>query len=123
MFGAAHHDSELVQDAPLDRPHLLDDAFADVIVRLHGHVCTGTPITGTVYVVTAAHCVLTDSGEVTQRTIVRDHVRYPAVAVLVDTAYSDHPSEELDAAVLDHGSGHPWPLGAGGHVAARQRAS
>jgi Trypsin-like peptidase domain len=99
-FGAAHHDSEPVRNAPLARPHLIDDAFADVIVRLHGHVCTGTPITGTVYVVTAAHCVLTDSGEVEQRTIVRDHIRYPAVAVLINTAYFDHPSEELDVAVL-----------------------
>ena len=79
---------------------MLEGAFADVVVRLHGEVCSGTPIAGTVYVVTAAHCVLTDSGEVTQRTIVRDHLRYPAVAVLVDTDYHDHPSEELDAAVL-----------------------
>ena len=99
-IGAAHHDSEMVRDAPLARPHLIDDAFADVIVRLHGHVCTGTPITGTVYVVTAAHCVLSDSGEVERRTIVRNHVRYPAVAVLINTAYFDHPSEELDVAVL-----------------------
>ncbi len=55
---------------------------------------------GTVYVVTAAHCVLTDSGEVTPRTVVRDDIRYTAVAVLVDTDYHDHPSAELDAAVL-----------------------
>jgi hypothetical protein len=100
QIGAAHHDSQLVQDTPLARPHLIDDAFADVVVRLHGQVCTGTPITGTVYVVTAAHCVLSDNGEVQRRTIVRNHVRYPAVAVLVNTAYFDHPSEELDVAVL-----------------------
>lgn len=81
-------------------PHLIDDVYADLIVRLHGGVCTGTPITGTVYVVTAAHCVLTESGEVTRRTIVRDHVRYPAVAVLVNTDYAARPSAELDAAVL-----------------------
>jgi hypothetical protein len=31
---------------------------------------------------------------------VRDHVRYPAVAVLVDTDYAQHPSAALDAAVL-----------------------
>jgi hypothetical protein len=99
-IGAAHHDSEMVRDTPLARPHLIDDAFADVVVRLHGHVCTGTPITGTVYVVTAAHCVLSDSGEVERRTIVRNHVRYPAVAVLINTAYFDHPTEELDVAVL-----------------------
>ena len=84
----------------LEQPHLLHDALSGVVVRLQGHVCSGTPITGTVYVVTAAHCVLTDDGEVTQRTVVRDHIRYPAVAVLVDTDYHDHPSEDLDAAVL-----------------------
>jgi hypothetical protein len=100
QIAAAHQDSQLVQDTPLARPHLIDDAFADVVVRLHGQVCTGTPITGTVYVVTAAHCVLSDSGEVERRTIVRNHVRYAAVAVLVNTAYFDDPSEELDVAVL-----------------------
>jgi hypothetical protein len=81
-------------------PHLLTDEIGDLVVRLAGKVCSGTPIRGTVYVVTAAHCVLTESGEVTQRTVVRDHVRYPAVDVLVDTRYHDHPSEEFDAAVL-----------------------
>src|SRR6476646_7639458 len=48
------------------RPELFHGGAADVIVRLHGEVCSGTPITGTVYVVTAAHCVLTDTGEITQ---------------------------------------------------------
>ena len=109
VFGAADHDSEPVGNAPLTRPHLIDDAFADVIVRLQGHVCTGTPITGTVYVVTAAHCVLTDSGAVAQRTIVRDHHRYPAVAVLVDTEYFEHPSEERDVAVLIMAHAIPGP--------------
>ncbi len=36
----------------------------------------------------------------TTRVVVRDDVTYPAVAVLVDPAYHDHPSPELDAAVL-----------------------
>ena len=92
-----------------DRPRLLDDAIGDLVVRLNGNVCSGTPITGTVYVVTAAHCVLTESGEVTQRTVVRDHIRYPAVAVLVDTGYHDHPSEALDAAVLVMAQAIPGP--------------
>ena len=82
------------------RPHLIDDAVADAIVRLLGPVCTGTPITGTVIVITAAHCVLTDNGEVTQRSVVRNGIKYPAVAVLVNTEYADHPREEIDAAVL-----------------------
>ena len=91
---------DLVARLAASQPHVLGGPVADVIVRLHGELCSGTPITGTVYVVTAAHCVLTDTGEVTQRTIGRDRVSYPAVGVLVDTAYFDHPSEELDVAVL-----------------------
>src|SRR3954452_5414232 len=93
-------DRDLFEDIRASRPHRIDDDVAHLIVRLIGNTCTGTPITGTVYVVTAAHCVLTKSGEVTQPTIVRDRVRYPAVAVLVNTEYHDHPSEALDAAVL-----------------------
>lgn len=84
----------------LARPHVLDGDAADLVVRLVGSVCTGTPITGTLFVVTAAHCVLTKTGEVTQRTVVRDHKRYPAVAVLVNTEYHEHPTAENDAAVL-----------------------
>ncbi len=86
---------------PQARPHLLgDDEVAKLLVRTSGGVCSGTPITGTNHVVTAAHCVLTDSGEVTQRTVVRDGHRYPAVAVLVDTEYAEHATAENDAAVL-----------------------
>ena len=123
-----------IVEASLGRPHLIDDAYADVLVRLRGGVCSGTPITGTVYVVTAAHCVLTDSGEVTRKTVVRDHVRYPAVAVLVDTDYAKHPSAALDAAVLIMAQVIPGPSArigsalpdsgdadAGGLPAARQR--
>jgi hypothetical protein len=79
-------------------------------------VCSGTPISGTVYVVTAAHCVLTDTGEITQRTVVRDHMRYPAVAVLVDTDYVDQPSEALDAAVLIMAQVIPGPSARVGSV-------
>ncbi len=81
-------------------PHLLQGEVADVIVRIRGGICSGTPITGTRYVVTAAHCVLAANGEVTTRVVVRDDVTYPAVAVLVDPAYHDNPRPELDAAVL-----------------------
>lgn len=89
-----------IADDLLARPHPIHDDVADLIVRLAGNVCTGTPITGTNFVVTAAHCVLTKTGEVTQRTVVRDHRWYPAVAVLVDTEYLEHPTAEHDAAVL-----------------------
>lgn len=83
-----------------DRPHILEGEVADLIVPFHGGLCTGTPIAGTVYVVTAAHCVLTRSGEVRKRALVRDGVLYPAASVLVDLDYHDDPSVELDAAVL-----------------------
>jgi len=102
-----NHDS--VEDIRASKPHRIDDDVSRLIVRLIGNTCTGTPITGTVYVVTAAHCVLTESGEVTQRTIVRDHVRYPAVAVLVNTEYHDHRSAENDAAVLIMAQQIPGP--------------
>ena len=100
------HDNVVDPDRPrhggfaASRPHLLDGTIADAIVRLRGGACSGTPISGTVYVVTAAHCVLTESGDVTRRTIVRDNAIYTAVAVLVDTHYHDHPTSQLDAAVL-----------------------
>ena len=84
------------------RPHLLTDETADVIVRIRGGaVCTGAPITGTRYVVTAAHCVLDQDGKLSDaRTVVRDGIEYTAVSVLVDTAYHDTPVPRLDAAVL-----------------------
>jgi Trypsin-like peptidase domain len=87
--------------APADGPRRLHDAIADVLVRVRGGaVCSGTPITGTVYVVTAAHCVLDDQGNAHSRTVVRDGTTYSARAVLVDSRYVDEPKERLDAAVL-----------------------
>jgi hypothetical protein len=102
-------DRDSFEDIRASRPHRIDDDVSRLVVRLVGNTCTGTPITGTVYVVTAAHCVLTESGEVTQRTIVRDHVRYPAVAVLVNTEYHEHPSAANDAAVLIMAQEIPGP--------------
>lgn len=86
----------------LGRPHLLTTEIADVVVRIHGGaMCTGTPITGTALVVTAAHCVLDRDGEVSDaRTLVRDGVEYMAVSVLVDPEYHDSRRPSLDAAVL-----------------------
>ena len=61
--------------------------MADVLVRIRGGgPCSGTPITGTRFVATAAHCVLDRDGNVESRTVVRDGVEYRAVAVLVDPA-------------------------------------
>ena len=82
-------------------PGLVHGAIADVLVRVEGvAVCSGTPITGTVFVVTAAHCVLDRHGNVARGTVVRDGVTYPATAVLVDADYVDDPQPQLDAAVL-----------------------
>jgi hypothetical protein len=86
----------------LTRPHLLTDEVGNVVVRIRGGaVCTGTPITGTNYVVTAAHCVLDRDGEVADaRSVLRDGVEYVAVSVLVDAEYHNSPGPRLDAAVL-----------------------
>jgi hypothetical protein len=70
-FGAPTGPTHAVP-ADLAEPHVLSGGVGDVIVRIRGGVCSGTPITGTRYVVTAAHCVLTSSGEVTKRVVVRD---------------------------------------------------
>jgi Trypsin-like peptidase domain len=86
----------------LARPHLLTDAIGDVIVRIRGGAaCTGTPITGTTYVVTAAHCVLDDDGHVSgARTVQRSGVEYTSVSVLVDAEYHNSPLVRFDVAVL-----------------------
>jgi hypothetical protein len=82
-------------------PQLVRGAIADVLVRVRGGgVCSGTPITDTVYVVTAAHCVLDRRGHAGARTVVRDGITYAATAVLVDDRYTQHPQPQRDAAVL-----------------------
>lgn len=91
-------------------PRLLAGPAADVLVRIRGGaICSGTPISGTRYVVTAAHCVLDDDGNVARRTVVRDGVEYAVTAVLVDTRYHDEPTPELDAAVLVMDDALPGP--------------
>ena len=89
------------QQRPSDGPRLVHGAIADVLVRVRGGaVCSGTPITGTLYVVTAAHCVLDRHGDAARRTVARDGVSYTARAVLVDDRYFDEPTAQFDAAVL-----------------------
>jgi hypothetical protein len=91
-------------------PQRLDGEVAEVLVRVRGSsVCSGTPITGTRFVVTAAHCVLDSAGAVTTVTIVRDGVEHSPRAVLVNLRYHDSPSEELDAAVLITDRAIPGP--------------
>lgn len=87
--------------APMS-PRLLHGDVAEVLVRvLGGGNCSGTPITGTVYVVTAAHCILDSEGRVDARTVVvRDGIEFHVMSALVDIRYHDQPSAELDAAVL-----------------------
>ena len=97
--GVTLHDAH--HQVPGGGPRLVHGAIADVLVRVRGGaVCSGTPITGTVYVVTAAHCVLDGQGNAAARTVVRDGVTYAATAVLVDDRYFDEPKAQLDAAVL-----------------------
>jgi hypothetical protein len=93
------------QVAPLrvraDGPRLVDDAITDTLVRVQGaRMCSGTPIAGTVYVVTAAHCVLDRDRRTVSATVVRDGIKTSATAVLVDEHYLDDPSAQFDAAVL-----------------------
>lgn len=93
------HDAH--QHAPEGGPRIIHGAIADVVVRVRGGaVCSGTPITGTAYVLTAAHCVLDRDGKAAARTVVRDGVTYTATAVLVDERYFDERTSQLDAAVL-----------------------
>ena len=89
---------------------MLDDDVAEVIVRVRGSsMCSGTPITGTRLVITAAHCVLDGAGDVTAVTVVRDGVEHAPQAVLVDPRYHDAPSPRLDAAVLVMDRAIPGP--------------
>jgi hypothetical protein len=89
-------------DRELSGPHVLDTRVGDVIVRVQGSaVCSGTPLTGTKFVVTAAHCVLDDNGAIDGHTrVLRDGVEYTPVSVLVDPEYHSSPSPLLDAALL-----------------------
>ena len=97
--GVTLHDAP--QHVSAGGPRLVHGAVADVLVRVRGGaVCSGTPITGTVYVVTAAHCVLDRRGNAAARTVVRDEVTYSATAVLVDDRYFDELKVQFDAAVL-----------------------
>jgi hypothetical protein len=103
---AARSGSSVELDRELSRPHVLDTPAGEVIVRVRGSaLCSGTPLTGTKFVVTAAHCVLDENGAVDGHTrVLRDGVTYTPVSVLVNPEYHSSPSPPLDAAVLvmDH---------------------
>jgi hypothetical protein len=98
--GAAMENNADVADP--SRPHVLVGEVSELIVRVRGgDVCSGTPITATPYVVTAAHCVLDADGTVaSSRTVRRDGVTYRPVSVLVDPDYQEAPGPSSDAAVL-----------------------
>jgi len=84
------------------RPHVLHGSIAGLVLRVRGGaVCSGTPITGTRYVITAAHCVLNHDGTVVHsRKLLRDGVIYSPIAVIVDPGYHDSPRPVRDAAIL-----------------------
>jgi hypothetical protein len=95
----------IVDDEPRiaspDGPRRIQGVIAGVLVQVRGGaVCSGTPITGTKYVVTAAHCVLDRHGKAAARAVVRDGETYMPTAVYVDERYFDAPKPQLDAAVL-----------------------
>jgi hypothetical protein len=99
-------------------PHVLNGGdAADVIVRVFGDsVCSGTPIAGTPFVTTAAHCVLDGAGEVSAVTVARDGVEYTPRAVLVNAHYVDAASAHLDAAVLVMERAIPGPAATLGDI-------
>jgi hypothetical protein len=100
VMGASPTDASSTHPAA-DGPRLVHGGVADVLVRVNGsEACSGTPITGTHYVITAAHCVLDHDGGAASSTVDRDGTTYSATAVLVDERYLDAPSAQLDAAVL-----------------------
>ena len=88
--------------AGYSRPPCCSTRVADVLVRVRGGAnCSGTPIMGGTLVVTAAHCVLDDDGQVAaSRTVVWDGTSFKPSAVLVNQAYHDSRHVRLDAAVL-----------------------
>ena len=74
-------------------PRVLNTPVADLLVRVRGGAnCSGTPVMGGMLVVTAAHCVLDEDGQVAaSRTVIRDGVSYKPAAVLVNQKYHDSP--------------------------------
>ena len=93
--------TEAAPRTDLTKPHLLDGGVADVIVRVRGSsACSGTPIAGTPLVITAAHCVLDEEGDLTVVSVLRDGVGYTPRSVLLNAQYHDEHNPALDAAVL-----------------------
>jgi hypothetical protein len=91
-------------------PRLIDgDVAATLVLVRGGAVCSGTPITGTRYVATAAHCVLDLHGRPARRTVVRDGATHRVTAVWVDTRYVDEPTPRFDAAILELDHHLPGP--------------
>lgn len=88
-------------DRHLSRPHVLDNNVGDTVVRVWGSTaCSGTPLTGTKFVVTAAHCVLDKHGDIAHPIKVqRDGEVYLPVAIVVNRHYHYSPSPLLDAAI------------------------
>lgn len=94
--------SAAARTATSSQPRVLLGLPGDATVQVRdGATCSGTPITDTPLVVTAAHCVLDADGSVAAyRSVVRDGVEFAPVAVVVDQRYGSSPSPRLDAAVL-----------------------
>jgi hypothetical protein len=109
-FGPVATTTPTAETPSASTPHRISGGVADVLVRIRGGaVCSGTPITGTRFVVTAAHCVLDRDRNVASRTVVRSGLEYGVAAILVDTRYHDNPVTALDAAVLVMSEPVPGP--------------
>jgi hypothetical protein len=95
---------------PLPIPE--SDPLAAVVVEvLTDHPCSGTALADLPIVVTAAHCVLDDNGDIVQNAaIFRGYQRYSANAVVVDRTWWDHKNERNDVALLL--LDRPLPVGA-----------
>ena len=90
-----HTTARCAQTTTRPRPHR---RRARAGLRRRG--CSGTPITGTRYVVTAHIACSTATEKPPRRRSPERAVTYPAVAVLVDDHYLGAPRAQLDAAVL-----------------------
>jgi hypothetical protein len=105
------------REAHASRPHVIATDIADVIVRIRGGaVCSGTPITGTTFVVTAAHCVLDHDGRLGSRKVVRNGVEYTPVSALIHPQYHLSTGPALDVAVLVMDQRIPGPSATVGRV-------
>lgn len=82
------------------------EAEASVLVKVRGPgVCSGAPVLGTPFVITAAHCVVErGTGKVGSRydlRVERDGIRYDISSVLFDWSWHPRPGSATSTATID----------------------